>query len=213
MSINNEMQSRELVQVRAILLDLLHLLAELHERNTRCSDQRGAAVDDGSTACSPAGNLGQVRFGLREGHVLETRDPVVLPNHSSCHEVLHVSLSLTPCEVTLRAARLLEADGKLRYAVRHQQRLLRVTVGKVGSNTDDGCKLCSVQDRDAVVYDLPESLVLCLQCLAHGHGVIAHHGNTGARAEDVLRHRSILFVRAALEVVIRWRRMDALTAP
>lgn len=72
----------------------------------------------------------------------------------------------------------LEAHGELRNAEGHEQRLVRVAVGKVRADAYDGRELGTVQGVDLVPDDLPEGLPLGHH-RAHRHGLVACWGGGG----------------------------------
>mmetsp|Transcript_46606 Transcript_46606/g.107641 ORF Transcript_46606/g.107641 Transcript_46606/m.107641 type:complete len:204 (+) Transcript_46606:746-1357(+) len=153
-----------------------------------------------------------MRLGHREAHVAKTRDPVVMANNAG-NRCGRKVLRRTPSEVAHGSSRLLEADRELGDAVGHEQRLLLVALRKVGANAYNGRELGSVEHRNAMLDDLPESLTWRLELWAHGHVLIAQHRDAGARTKDVLAHRAVLMEGVAEAAVIGRRGVHALPAP
>mmetsp|Transcript_4733 Transcript_4733/g.12893 ORF Transcript_4733/g.12893 Transcript_4733/m.12893 type:complete len:572 (+) Transcript_4733:343-2058(+) len=212
LAVDHEGQRRQLVEVGAVLLDLRDHLAQLHQRVARGRDQGGAAVDDGGAAgLLRTRDLVRLALEVAEAHVVQRRDPVVLADDVGGHEIglLHVlALGGSPGEVADGAAGLAEAHGEVRDAVGHQQRLLRVAVGEVRANANDGGELCRVQHRDVVLDDLPEGLALCAQG-SHHDVLVAHHRDAGTRAEHMLGHGPVLDVGQTGGRVVRVGGMHA----
>mmetsp|Transcript_94585 Transcript_94585/g.246779 ORF Transcript_94585/g.246779 Transcript_94585/m.246779 type:complete len:205 (-) Transcript_94585:528-1142(-) len=82
-AIDDEVEGRQQVHVRAILHNGLNLCAELLQRQSWGSDQGSSAVDDGSATSARARDVGivVVQRRLAEGNVVHACDPVVLANH------------------------------------------------------------------------------------------------------------------------------------
>ena len=153
---------------------------------------------------------------------------------------MYIYLSLSLCiYIYIYIPGLLEAHGELVDAEGHEEGLLRVVVGEVRADADDGGELRLVQHRDLVRDDLPEGLALgahgshfdilvayiyiyiyIIRMYTHNiHNIrvhvcilVAQHGDARARAEDVLGHGAVLHVGLAAHVVVRVGGVHALLA-
>mmetsp|Transcript_44129 Transcript_44129/g.137415 ORF Transcript_44129/g.137415 Transcript_44129/m.137415 type:complete len:457 (-) Transcript_44129:31-1401(-) len=200
--VHDEVQRGQVVHVRAVLLDLRDLFAQLHQRDARGGDERGAAVHDGrATSLGAAGDLRHAAVGQVEGHVVQAGDPVMLPDHLGRGDRC-LTVAGAPGQEARRAGGLLQADGELRDAVGHEQGLLRVALAEVGPDAHDGRELRRVEDGDPVVDDFPEGLPGGEEPRPHGDGLIAQHGHAWPGAEDVLADRPVLEEGGALLVVV-----------
>mmetsp|Transcript_3614 Transcript_3614/g.6427 ORF Transcript_3614/g.6427 Transcript_3614/m.6427 type:complete len:217 (-) Transcript_3614:238-888(-) len=204
MSIQIELEIGQLVQVRTVLLYLPNLTAQLHEGRGRRRNQRGPTVHNGSTSFLANPALAGVAV-LAEGDVRKVRGPMVFAKYpSSCNITwFHSSVGIRPpSQITIAAGLLVQTNRKLIHVVVHQQRLLCGVVPELGPNANDCCKFSRVKNRDLVLHNLPNWLLLGDKLRPDLDSIIAEHGHTRAGSVDVLRHGPILLVRAALLMFI-----------